>query len=383
MKGTRRDFFGQSARIIASGIIGSSVLGKVARGQDDDSDAGETKPTSQPATTQPSVDYRILGRTGLNVSTVSLGSIGVTENVVRYAVDHGINFIHTSIDYGNGKAIREVGKGIKGKDPARSMVGLKVVWSWVPKGDGTLDKSLRLLGRDCVDVIFFNIHNHPDKVASPEAREAFERWKKAGKVRFMGLTTHAGMKECMESALETGWYDVLMPLYNLPLREELLGVCQKALKKNVGVVTMKTKASESNPDPIPVILKDKCITTVCKSMQSFSEVKKYIEASKQQVADADAQRIIRTASLSAVGRCRMCGTCTGTCKNGLAVNDIVRSVDYYVDTMGDYETGHAVYHEIEARCNADQCRDCGQCELACPNRVPIRHYIKRSREMFA
>jgi len=378
MKGTRREFLGQSAKVLASGIIGSAILNKTVRGEETTT---QPSASSQP-TSKSGIEYRTLGRTGLKVSVMSLGSIGTNENTVRYAVDQGINFIHTSIDYGSGKAIREVGKGIKGKDPDKSMIGLKVVWNWAAKGDGTLDKSLKILGRDHVDVIFFNIHNDPEKVASEQAKEAFDRWKKAGKVRYMGLTTHGGMKECMLSALETGWYDVLMPSYNLSLREELLDVFNKAQKKNVGIVLMKTKVSEKDLEPIPAMLKDP-VTTICKGMHTFSEVKAYIQASKQEMAAGDVARVIRLASLRAMGRCTMCGTCTGACKNGLAVNDIVRSVDYYVDTMGDYEAGQEVYRGIDEQWNAMNCGDCGACEKACPNRVPVRSYIRRSKEMFA
>jgi len=132
-----------------------------------------------------------------------------------------------------------------------------------------------------------------------------------------------------------------------------------------------------------VILKDSAVTTICKGMHTFSEVKAYIQASKQEVSAGDAERVIRLASLGAMGRCTMCGTCTGVCQNGLAVNDIVRSVDYYVDTMGEYEAGQEVYRGIDERRNAIGCADCGACEKACPNRVPVRSYIRRSRDMFA
>ncbi|NLE30398.1 MAG: hypothetical protein GX629_12090 [Phycisphaerae bacterium] len=82
------------------------------------------------------------------------------------------------------------------------------------------------------------------------------------------------------------------------------------------------------------------------------------------------------------GRCRMCGQCTSACPNALAVSDIVRSVDYYVDAMRDYDAGRLNYQMISSSANAACCADCGQCERVCPNRVPIRSLVRRSREMF-
>jgi len=150
MKGTRRDFFGQSAKLIATGIIGSSIIDKVAQATE------PVKRTDTPTSKPSPVELRTLGKTGLKISVISCGSIGTSENVVRYAMDHGINFIHTSYDYNGGKSIREVGKALKGKNRNKAILGLKVVWNW--SQDEILNRSLKLMGRDYVDIIFFNIH---------------------------------------------------------------------------------------------------------------------------------------------------------------------------------------------------------------------------------
>jgi uncharacterized protein len=384
MKGTRRDFFGQSAKILATGIIGSTVLNKIGRAEVLE---GNNTPTSQPALLHPGVDYRTLGRTGLKISTVSLGSMHTTENVVRYAMDQGINFIHTADHYG--KPIFEIGKAFKGnKLKNKVYLGLKVTWNYgKPGNDVLLDKFLKILNREYIDIMFFNFHkgrvvDKPQQVSDPEIKTAFERWKKHGKVRFMGLTTHGGMKERMELALQTGWYDCLMPAYDLSMRDSYLDIFKKCEKEKVGLIAMKTKVPEDDTASIGVLLKDKALTTVCKTMSSLSAVKKYLEAARVKVTDADEQRVRTLAGKISTGRCAMCGACTGACQGGLAVNDIVRSVDYYVDTMKDYESGQMNYNFIEAQGNADHCLDCGRCEKICPNRVPVRSFIKRAKEIF-
>ncbi len=384
MKGTRREFFGQSAKIIATGIIGSTVLGKLGQAAVSQE---KTVPTEPAGPLHPNVEYRTLGRTGLKISTLSMGSMGTTENVVRYAMDQGINFIHTADHYG--KPIYEIGKAFKGnKLKEKVYLGLKVTWTYSkPGNDVLLDKFLKILNRDYIDIIFFNLHkgrivDKPEQVADPELKAAFERWKKKGKVRFMGLTTHGGMKERMELALKTGWYDCLMPIYNLSLRDSYLDILKKCEKEKVGLIAMKSKADENNTAPIPVLLKDKALTTVCKTLASFSAVKKYLEAAREKVTDAEVKKEISLAGKTSFGRCAMCGACTGACQNGLAVNDIVRSVDYYVDAMKDYDAGQMNYRFIDAQGNADRCLDCGRCEKACPNRVPVRSFIKRAKEIF-
>jgi hypothetical protein len=373
MKATRREFLETSAKMIASGVVGVSVLGKTALAAKAEPVQTQKDPTSKPSP----VELRTLGRTGLKVSVISVGTIGTSENVVRYALDQGINFIHTSMNYG--KAIYEVAKGIKGWKNDLYM-GLKVTWDW--NSDDDLNKCLKILGRDYVDVIFFNIHNDPGRVASPEAKETFERWKKQGKVKYMGLTTHSGMKACMESALKTDWYDVLMPSYTPSMRDDYLDIFEKAEKQKVGIVAMKTKISEDDPQAIPVLLKDQAVTTICKSLRTLSSVRTYIEESKKKVSATEADRVLRLATTMGLGRCVMCGACTGACPNGLAVNDIVRSVDYYLDAMNDFEAGKMNYGFIAEAQSAFQCGDCGACEKVCPNRVPIRSFIRRSKEIF-
>jgi predicted aldo/keto reductase-like oxidoreductase len=370
MKGTRREFLETSAKLIASGIVGSSLLGKTVQ-------AATKSVTTHPAKEEPKVELRKLGKTDMNISVISIGTIGTSENVVRYALDNGLNFIHTSLHYG--KAINEVGKAIKGRKD-KFYLGLKVTWNW--DSDKELNDCLKTLNRDHVDVIFFQIHNDPNLVASPKTKETFERWKKQGKVRYMGLTSHGGMKECIESAMKVGWYDVLMPSYDLSMREDYRDIFKKVKKLNLGFIAMKTRIAEDKTQSIPVLLSDKEVTTLCKSLTTLSAVKKYIEATKQKVTSEEAGKVVDRETSMLNGRCHMCGACTQACPYSLAVNDIVRSVDYYVDAMRDFDAGRLNYKLISPSANAACCTDCGRCENVCPNRVPIRSLIRRSKEMF-
>jgi len=374
MKGTRREFLGQSAKLVASGVIGTTMLDKVAEAGP--SEVSQTQPTSKPGP----IETRKLGRTGLKVTVMILGTGRTNENTVRYGLAKGINFVHTALTYSRGRSIREVGKGIKGPKKNKVYLGLKITWDW--NSDEPLNKALKILGREHVDVVFANKHRDPREVAAPAIKERFEKWKKQGKVRFLGLTTHGNMKKIMEAALKTGWYDCLMPSYQLNLRKDYLGIFKECEKKNIGVIAMKTKISEGNTTAVPVYLRDKAVTAICKTMNSLRAVDAYVQSTKRKVSEAEARKIMEIADVSALGRCEMCGACTAACPNGLAVNDIVRSVDYYVDTAHDYEMGRENYVEIASTMNSDHCLDCGTCETACPNGVPIRHFIKRAKGLF-
>jgi predicted aldo/keto reductase-like oxidoreductase len=173
-----------------------------------------------------------------------------------------------------------------------------------------------------------------------------------------------------------------MPSYDLSMREDYLDIFRKVKKLNLGFIAMKTRIAEDKTQTIPVLLADKEVTTLCKSLTTLSAVKKYIEASKQKISPNETAKISGRETTMMNGRCHMCGACTAACPYSLAVNDIVRSVDYYVDAMRDYEAGRLNYEMISSSANASCCMECGQCENVCPNRVPIRSLIRRSKEMF-
>ncbi|MGZ5495488.1 MAG: aldo/keto reductase, partial [Candidatus Aminicenantales bacterium] len=83
--------------------VGSSLAGWPARGQ-----------TASGSPDKAGMAYRRLGRTGLLVSEISLGSSPLPDpDLLRAIVDRGVNYIDTSHNYDNGNAERQIGRLIK------------------------------------------------------------------------------------------------------------------------------------------------------------------------------------------------------------------------------------------------------------------------------
>lgn len=390
---TRREFLEDSMRILTSGIVGCGLIGRVGvasyasskndyksdyknrdkalAGKDAIGDMSESEKSSFP--------YRVLGRTGLKISVISFGTIHTESSVIRYGISRGINFIHTSLGYSGGRSIREVAKAIRGiRD--KVYLGLKVTWNW--KRDDTLKKALDILGTEYVDILFFNIHNNPKLVESPEVKSAFDRWKKKGMVRFMGLTTHSGMRQCMESALKTGWYDCLMPTYTLNMWDDYKEIFERCKQEKIGFVAMKTGVSPTQPELVRSILKEEAITTICRTISSLSDVNGFATAAEGQITSREYRRLIRQAELMFSGRCRMCGNCTVSCPEGVAVGEIVRCVNYYLDEMRLPDVALQTFSEIRGRENLARCNSCGICERLCPVGLPVLNYISRAKRVF-
>ena len=73
-----------------------------------------------------------------------------------------------------------------------------------------LDESLRELAVDHVDAYYLMASNNPSFVGSEEVHSAFQKAKQAGKVSYIGLSTHQNAQSVLETAIRTGWYDLAM-----------------------------------------------------------------------------------------------------------------------------------------------------------------------------
>src|SRR5215470_9638038 len=207
--------------------------------------------------------YAVLGRTGLRVSDISFGAsqLGSGEkDAVRHAFDHGINYFDTADSYHGGESETAIGEVLRGKRD-RVYIASKTWASANDRRDSMMravEQSLRRLRTDYVDVYFNHAVNEPERLKNPEWREFTVRAKQQGKIRFVGMSGHAGrLIECLDYALDTDGVDVILVAFNfgqdpaflqqftrsfdmVARLPDLPRVLQKAKTKGVGVVAMKT-----------------------------------------------------------------------------------------------------------------------------------------------
>ena len=152
------------------------------------------------------MQYRTLGRTGVQVSTLALGAmnfgaIGRTSQdeataIVDAALEAGINLIDTADMYGQGESEELVGKAIAGR---RDDLVLATK-ATMPMGDErnhqgsslrwlvtALDDSVRRLGVDHVDL--YQIHRWDPSTSDEETLSALTDLQRAGKIRSFGSST--------------------------------------------------------------------------------------------------------------------------------------------------------------------------------------------------
>jgi aryl-alcohol dehydrogenase-like predicted oxidoreductase len=149
------------------------------------------------------VPRRALGKTGLQVSALGLGGyhLGSAKDdaeatqIVREALDHGVNFFDNAWEYHKGVSEERMGKALEGVRK-NAIVMTKVCTHGRDKKVAMqmLEESLRRLRTDYLDV--WQIHevvywSDPNLIFAPNgAAEALVDAKKQGKVRFVGFTGH-------------------------------------------------------------------------------------------------------------------------------------------------------------------------------------------------
>ena len=154
------------------------------------------------------MDYRRLGRSGLEVSVVGIGcnnfgrrlDLDGTAAVLNQAIDEGINLLDTADIYGGEGASEELmGKALEGK---RHQVVLATKFAG-PMGEGPMSKgtsrnhiidavdaSLRRLKTDYIDL--YQVHFPDKKTPMEETMRALDDLVRAGKVRYLGNSNYAG-----------------------------------------------------------------------------------------------------------------------------------------------------------------------------------------------
>jgi aryl-alcohol dehydrogenase-like predicted oxidoreductase len=181
------------------------------------------------ASTPGQIPYRILGHTAEKVSLLGIGGYHIGEpfvseftavQIVRTALESGVNFLDNCWDYHGGLSEERMGKALRDGYRDKAFLMTKVDGRTAQSASQQLDQSLRRLQTDRLDLI--QMHqlsemDEPDQVFAPGgALEALIQAKKAGKVRYIGFTGHTDPKihrHMLELADQQGSFrPVQMPL---------------------------------------------------------------------------------------------------------------------------------------------------------------------------
>jgi aryl-alcohol dehydrogenase-like predicted oxidoreductase len=204
------------------------------------------------------MEYRVLGRTGVHVSKLCLGTMmfGAWGNpdhedsirVIHRALDAGINFVDTADVYSAGESEEIVGKALKGR---RDDVVLATKF-WGPMGEGPnrggvsrrwiiseVENSLRRLGTDWIDL--YQMHRPDADTDIDETLGALTDLVQEGKVRYIGSSSFSAgeIVEAQWAARERRLerFRTEQPPYSILVRGIELDVLPTARRHGMGILT--------------------------------------------------------------------------------------------------------------------------------------------------
>jgi aryl-alcohol dehydrogenase-like predicted oxidoreductase len=331
--------------------------------------------------------YRRLGATGLEVSEITFGAHGVDNPpLMAAALEAGINTFFTSGNYMDGREEEALGEALARIGTPRDRVVI-VTGDTIEPGDTVdsilqdFDASLRRLRTDYLDVYCNGMVETPSDVHVDVLFEAFDRARKAGKVRHLGLSGHhGGLQACLEAGIEAGRYDAFLTKYDFvsyPDQDELL---HRAAAQGIGIMVFKVNAGNRQREikdleagglsfqqaTLRWALSNPNVSTVAVTMTNFQHIQDCVTAVGSSISRPEIAMLRRYADEMYDQYCRFCATCEATCPSQVAVADVMRYAMYFT-YYGREKEAMRLYRELPEPSRGAACESCsGPCDAACP-----------------
>ncbi|MFW9924529.1 MAG: aldo/keto reductase [Candidatus Thorarchaeota archaeon] len=374
--------------------------------------------------------YRLLGRTGLEVSEISIGTEWLhkkspeeMKDVITKAIDYGVNYFDIVFNFPD--YLEKISYALAGKRD-------KIILTHhlgshykdhkynktrsIKKCLEAFEEYQKIMKTEYVDLLFIhfimNKKQYEECIKPGGVLELALKLKEEGKARFLAISTHSA--EVAIEAANSGKIDAIMTQINIasnamPLREEMLTTCKK---NNVAIIAMKpfgggtllqanqvislsgykvggynladknfTKkkiASDTTPAKcLHYVLSQIGVTIAVPGVASKEEldgVMKYYTATEEEL---DYSSLIKEFNEYVTGECVYCNHCQ-PCPADIDIGYLNRLYDVGKIIMTDELKKN--YNKVEAKASA--CVQCGDCLDRCPFEVKIIEKMKDIAAMF-
>lgn len=366
------------------------------------------------------MEYRSLphGKHGERLSVLGLGMGGIQnageeeiEQVIRTAIDHGINFF--DLCAGGGNVYAPFGRAIKGQ---RDKVFFQLHFGAVYNGRGeygwsrklseiqkTFSWELETLGTDYADFGFLHCVDEEadaERIIGGGILDFAKEMKEAGKVRYLGFSSHT--PAVAHRILDEGIVDMMMfsinPAYDLEQggeygigtnaeRARLLRRCEM---EGVGISVMKLfhggKLLDEKTSPFRTAMtRYQCIQyaldrpgvlAVVPGVRGVEDLNNLLGFSEASAQERDYSIISQFTPAAALGNCVYCNHCL-PCPAGIDVGLVNKYYD--LAQAGD---NMAANHYEKVSVKAGACISCGHCDQRCPFHTPQSKKMKKIATFF-
>jgi predicted aldo/keto reductase-like oxidoreductase len=347
--------------------------------------------------------FKQLGKTNLTVSTVGIGGLGrkgFSPEVVRLALEGGLNYIDTACTYGDseliiGKALAQFGNRDK------IVISSKCIYRDLKVFQENFERSLTRLGTDYLDIML--VHDVSTQENWRLVRENgivdyLHSLAREGRVLHVGCSTHdAGVGVQM---IDSGFFEVIMLAYNAANPEAQENLIPAAKAAGMGIVVMKplgggvlteVRSRElgfaiSAEDSLRYVLSHPDVDTVIPGLNTVEEAAAALKVWNEDVTlSAEARRAIAD-KVTIKGRnyCRGCGYCQ-PCPQGIPIPDVLALHNRWeIYSKIDWAQKHLIrmeFSKLPAGRGPERCVKCGACVARCPYSLPIPQLMDESLEM--
>jgi predicted aldo/keto reductase-like oxidoreductase len=340
---------------------------------------------------QKNINYRTLGKTGIEVPIVSMGVMRADNpNILKAAYEIGIRHFDTANGYQDGRNEEMVGQYFKDIPRENVIISTKIH----PPKEGLsteqflekFDQSLKRLQMSYVDILYLHAASDRAYLLDPRYTEALRRAKESGKARFIGCSTHTNMADVINAAVESQLYDVVLTAYNFRMKDdsEMQRALQRANDAGLGILGMKNMAGgfldKEKTKPVNCkaalkwVLSNPLIHTCIPGLTNFEMVKENWQVAQDLNLNLNDKEIrdLELAMNEPGLYCHGCMACTGQCPQNLPIPDLMRS---YMYNYGYSYPAKAQTTVAKLNLSANPCEACPGCTVNCPNGFDVRERI--------
>lgn len=332
--------------------------------------------------------YRTLGKTGIRVPVIGMGILSSgSPALIKAAIDAGVNhFDSTAAQPQQMRNEEMIGNVLKGRARESFIYGTKI---HLPQDYKTglyektateeeftrmLDAALKNLQMNYVDIVYHHSVSRRESAFYEPVMNAMEKAKKAGKARFLGLTSHSNVPETVNAAADSRFYDIVMAAYN-PRQSDRLKVREaiaNAAKAGLGVVAIKLIRGDVEQGKGPVnpaasikwALQDKNVHATVPGFSNFEEMNTDLSVMEDlDLTDSEIEDLKTESAYSGL-YCQGCGQCIRQCKDKLPIPDLMRA---YMYTYGYRQPLLAKNLLSSLDLPYKVCNNCSACKIICQN----------------
>jgi len=335
------------------------------------------------------MQYRTLGRTGLDVSCIGMGGIPLagmdTEQageVLNSALDHGINFIDTARGYKESEEL--IGAAISSRRD-QFYIATKTRARREKAIIEELGKSLKYLKTDTIDLYQIHYVNTQDELKLVLKKggplEVLKKLRDQKIIKFIGITGHSS--QVLLKAAQTGEFDTIQGAFSYIEKEQtVFDLIHQCSTRNIGFIVQKPLAG-GYLTLAPVALKwilQYPVSTVVPGMVSTAQV-------EENCAVVEGEPSLSTEEMESLDElvkkldkdfCRRCYYCHPVCPENIRIGVILEfygkaQLEENLELAKRWYRGYSV--------NATNCTECGLCLPECPYNLPIIDMLKKAHQV--